>query len=92
MVLLLSSAYKDSASDSNLIQSVRRCSATAGSSMLAITMTKLAHLLHLLACSKDRNWPTPAGRTVENHACGIAAYCAAPVRHAKQLCINTFGQ
>jgi len=32
---------------------------TAGSSMLAITMTRLAHSLCLLVCSKDCSWPEP---------------------------------
>jgi hypothetical protein len=33
--------------------------------MLAITLTKLAHSLHLLACSKDRYWlrPQPVNAT-----------------------------
>jgi len=38
---------------------------------------------HLSAFINVSSWPTPAGRTVENHACGIAAYCSTgPSRQA----------
>ena len=42
--------------------------------------------------TRDHSWPTPAGRIVENHAWGIAAYYAAPALRIKLCRINTFGQ
>ena len=64
---------------------------TAGSSILAIILTKLVHSLRLLVCSKGRIWPIAPCHRAQNDGLPTTALWRIPVFHSRRMPIATVG-